>query len=159
MADSDPARLIPRFEPGRTLLLAGLQDHFTLATRGAIPALWGRFVPEIGHVPGQIGGFAYGVVTNANPGGFHYAAAVEVSTFDGLPDRFARIVVTAPRFAVFTHRGRLDTLIDTFQAVFSRGLPEAGLTCADAPCIERYSPDFCPETGTGSLEICVPVRA
>jgi AraC family transcriptional regulator len=151
--------LAPRFEPGRTIFLAGFQDHFTPATRHAIPALWGRFVPEIGHISGQVGSLAYGVVTNANASGFDYAAAVEVATLDGLPDRFARMVVTAPRFAVFLHQGPLESLPQTLQAIFGRALPEAGLTCTDAPCVERYSADFCAETGAGTVEICVPVRA
>jgi AraC family transcriptional regulator len=159
MQSTDAPKIAPRYEPGRTFQLAGFQDHFTVATRNAIPALWGRFIPEIGRVPGQVDGFAFGVVTNANPGGFHYMAGVEVATFLGLPDAFSRVVVSAPRFVVFTHVGNLSTLLATFEAIFGRWLPELGVTPADAPCFERYSPDFCAETGTGTLEIWVPIIA
>jgi AraC family transcriptional regulator len=44
----------PRFEDGKPLLIAGLRERLT-DNADNIPALWQRFVPYIGNVPGQLG--------------------------------------------------------------------------------------------------------
>jgi len=45
----------PRFEHGHFLLIAGLGGKFTQQTTADIPALWDKFIPHIGNVPGQKG--------------------------------------------------------------------------------------------------------
>ena len=37
-------------------------------------------------------------------------------------------------------------------------LPQSGYEAVDAPEFERYSADFNPDTGTGLLEIWLPVK-
>ena len=40
-------------------LLAGVHGHYTLATRGDIPALWQSFVPYLDDMPYQAGSGLY----------------------------------------------------------------------------------------------------
>ena len=42
-------------------------------------------------------------------------------------------------------------------AIWQDWLPAAGLTPADAPCLERYDQRFDGRTGLGGMEIWVPV--
>ncbi len=73
----------PRFETGRTLLVAGLGERYSFETNHGIPLQWQRFVPYIGNIPGQVGNVAYGVCCNSDgAGNFEYIAGVEVSSFD-----------------------------------------------------------------------------
>src|SRR5262249_41803824 len=51
----------PRIEEGKTLLIAGPGERYTSQTSAGIPAQWQRFLPHIGHIPGQVGKTAYGV--------------------------------------------------------------------------------------------------
>src|SRR5271156_1931126 len=44
----------PRIEQGRLLLIAGLSGKYSLDTHQNIPALWQRFQPHLGNVPGQV---------------------------------------------------------------------------------------------------------
>jgi AraC family transcriptional regulator len=44
----------PRIEQGRWLLIAGLIGKYSLDTHQNIPALWQRFQPHLGNVPGQV---------------------------------------------------------------------------------------------------------
>ena len=44
----------PRIEQGRLLLIAGLSGKYSLGTHQNIPALWQRFQPHLGNVPGQV---------------------------------------------------------------------------------------------------------
>jgi AraC family transcriptional regulator len=69
----------PRFEPGNTMVMAGMNESYTCENRGKIPSQWDRFGPHIGKVPGQLGQIAYGVCWNFSPGkGFDYLSGVEV---------------------------------------------------------------------------------
>lgn len=151
--------LEPRFVDGEELLIAGLGERFTADTTQGIAALWQRFVPYIGRVPGQQGWETFGVCCNPqNDGSFEYIAGVLVNRTDDLPAGFTQQRLAAYRYAVFLHRGHISSIHETFNAIFQRWLPNAGLQGADAPEFERYSGDFNPMTGTGQVEIWVPLR-
>ena len=140
-------------------LIAGLGERFTADTTQGIAALWQRFVPYIGRVPGQQGWETFGVCCNPqNDGSFEYIAGVLVNRTDDLPAGFTQQRLAAHRYAVFLHRGHISSIHETFNAIFQRWLPNAGLQGADAPEFERYSGDFNPMTGTGQVEIWVPLR-
>jgi AraC family transcriptional regulator len=148
----------PRMEDGRALLVAGLGERYTFDNLGGLPALWQRFQPHLGHVPGQVGGIAYGICYNTDDTGFDYIAGVEVSDFGSLPKEFARVRVAERTYAVFTHREHISTVRGTFMAIFNEWLPNSGFRSADAPVFERYDERFDPRTGTGGFEIWVPVK-
>jgi AraC family transcriptional regulator len=149
----------PRFEDGRPLLVAGLGERYTWETGMGIPALWQRFLPHLGNIPGQVGHTAYGVCCNGDDeGNYEYVAGVEVKDFSDLPPSFTRVRVPAQRYAVFTHDEHVATIRRTIATVWSKWLPESGLHVADAPNFERYGETFDPRTGTGGIEIWIPVK-
>jgi AraC family transcriptional regulator len=149
----------PRFVDSEELLIAGLGERFTMETSQGIAALWQRFVPYIGRVPGQQGYETFGVCCNPQEdGSFEYIAGVLVNRTDDLPAGFTQQRLAAHRYAVFEHRGHISSIHETFNAIFQSWLPNAGLQGADAPEFERYSADFNPMTGTGKVEIWVPLR-
>lgn len=150
----------PRFENGKALLIAGLGERYTCETSKAIPAQWQRFGPHFGHVPGQIGRTAYGVCCNQDDeGNFDYICGVEVSDFRELPAEFSRVRISGQRYAVFSHREHISTIRGTVNAIWNKWLPESGYEIADAPDFERYGEAFDPETGTGGVEIWIPIKA
>src|SRR5271166_381859 len=150
----------PRFENGRTLLIAGLGERYSFETNHGIPRLWERFVPYIGHIPGQVGHTAYGVCCNADgAGNFEYIAGVEVASFDDLPSEFSRVRIPARRYAVFTHRDHISRMRATVYTIWNRWLPNSGYTHADAPDFELYDERFDPRTGTGAVEVWLPIEA
>ena len=151
---------VPRMEDGRALLVAGLKEHFIFETVVGIPALWQRFSPHIGNVPGQVGRVVYGVSFNTDDAGnFDYVAGVEVSDFASLPKDFARVRITGQRYAVFLHEGHVAGTRTTCMAIFNDWLPASGYQFADAPLFERYDERFDGQTGMGGFEIWVPVKA
>jgi AraC family transcriptional regulator len=151
----------PRFEHGHFMLIAGLGGRFTQATaKKQIPKLWDQFGPHIGNVPGQMGEVTYGVCCNPDgKGGFEYIAGVEISKLDDLPEKYRWIEIQPQYYAVFKHKGSLDTLPQTFQYIWETWLPKSGREAADAPEFERYSDDFNPKLNTGVLEIWLPIKA
>jgi AraC family transcriptional regulator len=149
----------PRFENGHFLLIAGFGGRFTASTTGGIPALWEQFIPEIGKIPGQKSEVTYGICCNPDgKGGFEYIAGVEISKLDDLPDKYRWVEVQPQRYAIFEHKGALDTLPQTFQYIWKTWLPQSGYQAADAPEFERYSEDFNPKLNTGVLEIWLPLK-
>jgi len=150
----------PRFETGRTLLVAGLGERYSFETNHGIPLQWQRFVPYIGNIPGQVGNVTYGVCCNADgEGNFEYIAGVEVSSFDDLPPELRRVRIPAQRYAVFTHRDHIAAIRGTVYTIWNQWLPNSGYKVADAPDFERYDEDFNPQTGTGKVEIWLPLKS
>lgn len=150
----------PRRETGKTLLIAGYAQRYRFETIAGIPAQWQRFVPHIGHIQGQIGRAAYGVCCNSDgAGSFEYLCGVDVASFDGVPDDFARLRIPEREYLVFAHRAHISAIRNTWSAILNKYLPESGLEIADAPDFERYGSEFNPQAGTGLVEIWIPIKA
>lgn len=158
----DAGPFVPaRYEDSPAKVLAGLSRRYTFETRTEIPALWGRFVPQIERIPNAVDGHvSYGLVINTpDRQAFDYMAAVAVSEAAAdLPAGFTTYHVPAQRYAVFPHEGTLATLCETVDGVFSRWLPASGHALTNIPTyFERYGENFDPVAGRGDLEIWVPI--
>ncbi|WP_166359848.1 GyrI-like domain-containing protein [Pseudomonas akapageensis] len=160
MSDHQDEGFAPvRIENGTSFTIAGMGERFTLQSKSGIPALWDKFVPYIGKVSAQMGAQTYGVCCNPDgKGSFEYIAGVRVSTTQGLPEHFRAIVIEPQRYAVFEHRGHISSIGETFEAIGKDWLPNSGEQAADAPEFERYSADFNPDTGSGTVEIWLPLK-
>ena len=149
----------PRLVNGEMLLLGGIGERYNAETCAAIPAQWQKFLPHLGHVPGQVGSTAYGVVCNSdNAGNIDYICGVEVSDFTALPPNWSRLRIPEQRYLVFTHRGHISTIRSVWLTIWNKGLPESGHQASGGPEFERYDENFDPATGLGGFEIWVPVR-
>jgi AraC family transcriptional regulator len=149
----------PRRETGAALLIAGLRVRYGTETISGIPMQWQRFRPFIGSISGRVGGVAYGVCCDFDePGQFDYLSGVAISSLAGLPPELSGVRIPPQRYVVFRHRGHVSGIHATWQAITDRWLPGSGLRMANAPNFERYSEDFDGDTGTGGVEIWVPVE-
>jgi len=152
----------PRFETGKAMLVAGVGERYNHANGGtaAIPGQWQRYHQKVDEIPDRVGNVAYGVCCNGDDSGnFDYIAGVEVSDFSNLPREFSRVRIPEQKYAVFTHSEHISTIRRTVNTIWNHWLPESGLCVADAPNFERYDEKFDPATGSGGLEIWVPVKA
>jgi len=152
----------PRFVEGRPMRIAGLRGHYTRDEIARIPAQWQRLV-ALGEVPGRIGRIEYAVVLML-PDGCDYISGYEVGQSAELPAEFHSVDLPGERYAVFAHEGHVSKMQSTFVAIFSHWLPASGYKVAEsveglAWCIERYGEKFNPQTGSGDIEIWVPVTA
>jgi AraC family transcriptional regulator len=150
----------PSIEMGKLLLVAGLGGRYTFESSKNIPALWQRFGPHLGHVPGQVRakGVTFGVSYNMDDSGFDYMAGVEVSDFDKLPAEFARLRIAPQRYAVFTHREHISSMRSVIMTIWRRWLPESEYEAADAPNFERYGEEFDGRTGLGGFQLWIPIK-
>jgi AraC family transcriptional regulator len=150
----------PRFVDSPALFVAGLSERYSYETCAGIPAQWQRFQPHLGRVPGQKGSVAYGVCyNNDDAGNIDYMSGVEVEDLGRVPGDLARLRIPAQRYAVFTHRGHISSIRGTWKAIFCDWIPTSGHQTADAPSFERYDERFDAQTGNGTLEIWLPIKA
>jgi AraC family transcriptional regulator len=165
MSDTPAVELArPSFRDIGAMLVAGIRQYHSFTELGGIPAQWQRFNPHIGHIPGEIGGSAYGVCTAAAAGdqdGLDYVAGVAVRSLDELPEGLSGLRVPARRYAIFEHEGHVSSIGSTCAAIFSSWLPGSGYTTAEGPLmmIEHYDERFDPQSGQGGVEIWVPLKA
>lgn len=148
-----------RIENGRSFTIAGFGERYNQQTNKAIPALWQRFAPHVGKVPGQVGNDTYGVCCNFDGrGGFLYIAGVEINGSGVLPPGFSRQTLKPQRYAVFEHHGKLNGLGHTFEKILKQWLPSSGERAADAPEFERYGDAFDTRSASGVVEIWIPLE-
>jgi AraC family transcriptional regulator len=149
----------PRIVQSKPMLIAGLNERYGVQSGANIPAQWQTFVPHVGSVPGQLGGTAYGVIYNGDDdGNYDYMCGVEVSDFSRLPSDLHRLRVPACKYAVFRHAGHVSGLRSSWSQIWSKSLPESGYELADAPIFERYGEEFDGRTGTGGVDLFVPIQ-
>ncbi|CAB3790856.1 GyrI-like domain-containing protein [Pararobbsia alpina] len=148
----------PRFEHGPERKIAGFGERYRHGAVEGIPGLWYRFAPLIGKVPHQAGSVTYGVCYGGDETSFDYLAGVEVSSHVGLDETFRTVTLPATEYAVFTHRGHVSGIHQTFEMIWGRWLPESGRQFAQSPMFERYGEAFDPATSSGDVEIWCPLQ-
>lgn len=155
MSDQTTTIAPPVIERLSALRFAGLAERIDMSNPGGFAALWQRFGPHLGHVPGAVGRAAYGVVASADDSACDYLAGVEIRPGAELPAEFTELQAPARRWARFTHQGHISTI----RAIYDQWLPGSGETQADeVSFIEYYGPDFDPLTGLGTTEIWIGLR-
>ncbi len=148
----------PRIINSAPLVLAGLNATYQMPENSGMKDQWARFDHYIGKVPGQSGPICYGVCHNFDgKGKLDYLCSVAISGSPELPAPLARLEIPAQRYAIFEHRAHISQIGATWNAIFTKWLPESGEKQIPAPQLEIYGPEFDGHTGTGLVEIWIPV--
>jgi len=154
--DLKPARLAVH-EP---IVVAGLTERYSPLTKERIPALWQRFVPHLGSIPGQLGTETYGVCYGYRAdGSFEYRCGVQIAEAVALAAELIAIEIPHANYAVFAHTGHISTIGATWQAIFQQWLPASGCTLEGEPNFELYTDQYDPPSGTGLVEIWIQLKA
>ena len=151
----DTALSTPRLVKSEALLIFGLGARCPAVGNPAIPSQWSSFLPHLGHIDGQIGNVAYGVIHNSDDSGnYDYICGVAVREFPSHPPEFTRLRIPPQSYAVFEHRGHVSEIANTWKTIWEQGLSGAGFQASDGPAFERFDG----RTGLGGFEIWVPVK-
>jgi predicted transcriptional regulator YdeE len=151
----------PTFQDGRELVIVGVTRRYTSETRVAIPRQWEFFVGQASQIGGLTGATTYGVCWNAGADrGFDYLTGVEMAADQQVPKDFNTLRIEPRRYAVFAHTDHVSTLPKTIDTIWTKWVPDCGVKIArNAPCFERYTPEFNPQTGMGGMEVWLPLEA
>lgn len=144
-----------RFVDGGPMALAGLRQTFSFAEAARIiPEMWAAFTAM--PIPFLRQRVAYGVICHGDPesGELEYMCAGEVASFEGLAPEIGRIRIPAAHYAVFEHKGGVETISETWDKIFREFAPT--VRPSPTPDFERYGADF--ESGKpGGVDIWFPV--
>jgi len=153
----------PRFETLGEFKVIGMR-YFGKNQNDEIPGLWDKFVPRMGEITQKVNpDLCYGLCIpnedTSQTGEFEYIAGFEVDNFDDIPVDMVCCTIPAQRYAVFTHKGHVSKLKDTFAYIFDTWQKESGASITDGPEFELYDERFCPQNQDESeLDIYVPIR-
>ena len=128
--------------------------------------LWRYFMNTKRGIPNTVGSNLYSVqvyptdyfIKFAPAKEFEQWAAIEVSSFNGLPDDYARMTLPGGLYAVFTHKGPASTGTQTLAYIFNEWLPASDHVLDDRPHFELMDHRYKNESPDSEDEIWVPVQ-
>jgi AraC family transcriptional regulator len=129
-----------------------------------LPELWREFVPRLKEIKNRKARMTAGLcelVSDASkkshPDEFLYTAGTEVTAFDTIPHGMVARTVPAGRYAVFTHKGKMEMLEYTMNYIFGSWLSNSGFELRDAADIELYDDSVKLNQDDSVFKICVPI--
>jgi len=130
-----------------------------------LPKLWDEFLKRAAEISGRKGRFDIGLCEGisdeskkSHPDECFYMACAEVDSFESVPEGMVTKVVPAGRYAVFTHKGKLDTFEHTMGYIFGSWLPKSGEELREAPDLEVYDERFCFGADNSEVDIYIPIK-
>lgn len=148
----------PVFAEKKSFQVIGIEMHSSENDQFGI--LWYRFIPRIKEIETRVNpGFLYGVI---EPSGterdYHYIACAEVSGQGNIPADMVYKFFPASSYAVFTHKGSLDKLTDTYQYIYGAWFPKSGKVRTNGPEFEMYGEKFSgPMDEDSEFDIYIPI--
>ncbi len=158
--------MVPKIVMRDDIKLIGM-EYFGNNANGEIPQLWGVFIPRSGEIKNAApNGAFYGVCECkcegecqcGNGGSFLYTAAREVTSLDAVPEGMISRTLPPAKYAVFTHRGPIATLNQTFEKIYTEWLAANNLVPNAAYGFEYYDERFKEDAPDSELDIYVPVK-
>jgi AraC family transcriptional regulator len=129
-----------------------------------IPALWQRYIPRAQAIPNRKSPVDVGVCAavpdaeRKHPEECFYMAGTEVSSLAEIPEGMTGRSVPEGNYAVFIHKGKLDTIEHTMRYIYGSWLPRSGKKLRQAPDLEVYGPKFKLNQDDSELEIQIPIE-
>lgn len=152
---------IQLFDPAtkscRARHFVGRQARYSAATRPGISGHWARFNTEDPEFQGQLPGAGYGVVHGfTDDGEWNHLCGYEVKRPVSAPNGYTAVTVPAADYAVFSVNEHI-TAIDQVMTGILDWIAASDRELADGATLERYGPEFDPETGGGGFDVWVPI--
>ena len=123
-----------------------------------IAQLWPKMLARVSEIKNIVDrNVSYGVQGNFNKesGEFDYLAGYQVESYDELPEGFDVWNVTEQTYAIFPCI--LPTLMDTFEYIYKKWLPNSSYSEGDGPEFELYGKEFFPDDPESPMFIYIPV--
>lgn len=128
-----------------------------------IPALWDKYISRSHEIPSRLGSVNFGIcfkdgAAKSHPDECCYIAGAEVKSLDKIPGGMMAMTIPAGKYAIFTHKGRLEKLSFTMKYIYGSWLPKSGEKLRDAPDLEIYDQRFNPDSEDSEFDICIPIE-
>ena len=135
-------------------------DHLVRGSVDGIGLLWQRFMPREHEILDRSEpDAAYGVCSLSQDGSARYVAGVPVQADASPPEGMVTFEVPAQKYVVFTHRGTVAQIGDSFQAIHTRLLARLGLRATAGVEFERYDARFTgPHDPAAETDLYIPIE-
>ncbi len=145
------------------VILVGVSDEVTQDTMDKFPKIWMDFMPrskEIKNIskPGEFWGLSYNMKLTKDGFSMRYLAASEVKNEDEQVKDFTKYKVPKATYAVFTHKGKLDSLKDTYNKIHKTIIPKSKYKQVNNYEIEFYNHEYKHNSDESTMYIYVPVK-
>lgn len=129
--------------------------------KAIIPALWDKFIPRIGEINNFVSSTRTlglcEIIENSDDS-FTYICCKEVKNFDFIPEGMIAKVVPSSRYAVFTHKGNVENLGETYDYIYGSWLPKSGYEINGVKHdFELYDERF-DNSPSSEMEIYIPIK-
>jgi predicted transcriptional regulator YdeE len=122
-----------------------------------LPALWQDFMKRADEVKNKKDDKVhYGMCFAKKDCNFRYIACSEVSEFEKIPKGMKKEIIPAQKYAVFTHKGKIDKLGETYSKIMEE-VKESGLK-QDKIWFELYDNRYIPDSDKSEFDIWVSVK-
>ncbi|MFC1691585.1 GyrI-like domain-containing protein [Nanoarchaeota archaeon] len=125
-----------------------------------ITQLWKNFMSRLGEIKNQVNGkvhYGYSITISKKECSFRHIACVEVSEFEDVPEDMVKETVPASKYAVWTHKGDIKRIGETYGRLYEKDMPESGLMQKEF-WFELYDDRFNENTEDSECDIYVAVE-
>lgn len=157
----------PQIVNRQEIKLAGITVRHTLSNPKYMK-LWEDFMRRLPEIKGPVGHDMYEVcccdpavpAMEFNENTLHNTmAAVEVKDFGNLPKGIVTLVIPTGKYAMFTHKGSMDTIKATYTYIYRTWLPTSGQEFRAAEDFAVYGPRFkSPASPDNEVDIYIPLK-
>ncbi len=153
-----------KFVEKEAIHLIGMSIFGNFREQPTIPLLWQEFSPYISKIPSRVNieqCFGLEVYSDSfmKTKQWHYMTAVEVSSLGNIPIQTSARTLPPALYAVFTHKGIISNISQTFDYIYSTWLPNSDYEIAAPYDFEFYDERFKGgQSEDSQTDIYLPVR-
>ncbi len=159
----DVLEIEPKVVVKEAFKVVGL-EYYGSNSNGEISELWRDFIErmsEINHVKSP--GVTLGIcehVKDYDPelSEFSYMTCLEVESFSNVPKKMINKTIPKQKYIVFTHKGSVDNLEDTYRYIYGTYFIKSKFEVMDAPDFELYDQRFSFTDENSEMDIYIPVK-
>ena len=143
----------------------GLRCHGDVREGGLkqeIKQLWEKFNKVASSVKNiSKTGIALGIcsmIEGEEPHIMEYVCSMKVDDVSDVPQGMVARKLSPQKYAVFTHKGELDKVGQTYDYIYQTWLPQSGCELIDAPDFELYDDRFAPDKDESEFDIYISIK-
>lgn len=126
--------------------------------------LWSSFMPRRKEIQNAIGSELYNIQVNPENFDFHPTtlfvkwAAMEVSSFDVIPDEMEALEIESGLYAVFQYKGDQQGAAAFFNSIYTKWLPNSDYELENRPQFEILGEKYKNNDPNSEEEIWIPIK-
>lgn len=149
----------------KEIKLVGLNEKIVMPNN-TIPQLWEKFLSRMGEIKNNSNTGCYGLASNMIPETYEFdeLVALEVSSFEDIPEGMITKVIEPQKYLVFTHKGKIfyengeSKMPKTYDYLYGKLLPSTEFQLDKNFNFELYDERFKNNSDESQIDIYIPIK-